>query len=75
MLAREVARLGLNIIVYTGYTYEHIRENGSAHPGWSELLETADTLVDGPFKQELHDPMLRFRGSTNQRIIDLKGQR
>lgn len=71
-LAREVASLGLNIIVYTGYTYEYIKENSSVHPGWSELLETVDTLVDGPFKQELHDPMLRFRGSSNQRIIDLK---
>lgn len=73
VLAGEVARLGLNIIVYTGYTYEYIRENGSVQLGWSELLEAADTLVDGPFIQELYDPMLRFRGSSNQRIIDLKG--
>lgn len=71
-LAREATVLGLSIIVYTGYTYEYIRENSSAHHGWKELLETADTLVDGPFIQELYDHMLRFRGSSNQRIIDLK---
>jgi len=72
VLAEEAARLGLNIIVYTGYTYEYIRENSNANPGWKKLLEAADTLVDGPFIQELCDPMLRFRGSSNQRIIDLK---
>lgn len=71
-LAREVAGLGLSTIVYTGYTYEYLTENSSANPGWARLLEFADTLVDGPFVQELQDPMLQFRGSSNQRIIDLK---
>lgn len=73
-LAGELVSLGLNMIIYTGYTYEYIRENSSVKPGWRELLETADTLVDGPFMQELKDPLLRFRGSSNQCIIDLKGQ-
>lgn len=75
VLAGEVVSLGLNIIIYTGYTYEYLRENSSAKPGWGELLEIADTLVDGPFIQELQDPLLRFRGSSNQRIIDLKQTR
>lgn len=74
-LAGEVVSLGLNVIIYTGYTYEYIRENSSVKPGWRELLETADTLVDGPFLQEFQDPLLRFRGSSNQRIIDLKQTR
>ena len=37
-----------------------------------ELIKVADMLVDGPFVEELKDTTLRFRGSSNQRIIELK---
>ena len=53
-----------DIWLYSGYTYEVLRDK--------EILTLADVLVDGPFLLELKDAGLAFRGSRNQRIIDLK---
>jgi len=53
-----------DIWLYSGYTYEALRDK--------EILTLADVLVDGPFLLELKDAGLAFRGSRNQRIIDLK---
>ncbi|HHW31790.1 MAG TPA: anaerobic ribonucleoside-triphosphate reductase activating protein [Clostridiaceae bacterium] len=74
-LAQRVHNLNLNVMVYTGYTYEEIIDGAGANPGWKKLLESADILVDGPFIQAEKDYMLRFRGSKNQRIIDLNKTR
>lgn len=56
------------IWVYSGYTYEEILENEKR----TELLKLCDVLVDGRFVEELKDLKLKFRGSSNQRIIDVK---
>ena len=53
-----------DIWLYSGYTYEVLRDK--------EILTLADVLVDGPFLLEQKDAGLAFRGSRNQRIIDLK---
>ena len=53
-----------DIWLYSGYTYEALRDK--------EILSLADVLVDGPFLLEQKDAGLAFRGSRNQRIIDLK---
>ena len=58
-----------DIWVYSGYTYEQLL-NGSEDK--KELLSLCDVLVDGPFMIFLKDLSLRFRGSSNQRIIDIK---
>lgn len=58
-----------DIWVYSGYTYEQLL-NGSEDK--KELLSLCDILVDGPFMIFLKDLSLRFRGSSNQRIIDIK---
>jgi anaerobic ribonucleoside-triphosphate reductase activating protein len=59
---------------YTGYDYERDLLAGQLGP-WEitqELLSTIDILVDGEFHQEEKDLTLRFKGSRNQRIIDVK---
>ncbi|NLM76233.1 MAG: anaerobic ribonucleoside-triphosphate reductase activating protein [Clostridiaceae bacterium] len=72
VLAKEAKNLGLNIMTYTGYTYEYIVKNSSKHRGWEELLDETDILVDGRFEIEKRNLLLKFRGSENQRIIDVK---
>ena len=59
---------------YTGYVYEDLLEGGRAHCEVTEEL-LCDILVDGPFIAEKKNISLRFRGSENQRIIDLKATR
>jgi len=68
ILAKKVKDLGLNVIVYTGYTFEQILKNDQ----FKELLLQTDTLIDGKFDIEQKSLMLKFRGSKNQRIIDVK---
>lgn len=66
-----------NIWCYSGFTYEEMKRDGS-HPrceATDELLSLLDVLVDGRFVEELKDISLRFRGSANQRLIDLKKSR
>ena len=63
---------GLNVWSYTGYTYEYIMENKDKRLGWGELLNNIDVLVDGRFEEEKMQDGLKYRGSTNQRIIDVK---
>lgn len=70
-LAKECHKLGLNIIVYTGYTFEKLINGFEENPQWKELLENTDILVDGPFILSQRSLMLHFRGSKNQRILDV----
>ena len=67
-LAIKVKELGLNVITYTGYTFEQIMKN-IEH---KELLLNTDILIDGKFEISNKDLTLPFRGSKNQRIIDVK---
>lgn len=62
------------IWAFTGYVLDQdLLAGGRKHVEVTdELLSLVDVLVDGPFMEELHDISLRFRGSSNQRIIDLK---
>jgi hypothetical protein len=68
-IVKEIKKyIDKNIWVYSGYTFEEIIENDERF----ELLKQCDVLVDGRFICELKDLTLRFRGSSNQRIIDIK---
>lgn len=59
------------IWAFSGNTLEEIREGHAHCEVTDELLSYLDVLVDGPFVQELYSIRLRFRGSANQRILDL----
>ena len=64
-----------NIWIYSGDTFEHLTstDNTPENINWrTVILSLCDVLIDGPFKQDKYKPNLAFRGSTNQRIIDLK---
>ena len=66
-----------DIWCFSGFTYEELKREGS-HPrceATDDMLEQLDVLVDGRFVEELKDISLRFRGSSNQRLIDLKASR
>ena len=73
-LRRVRERLPVKTVwAFTGFTWEQLHTDGS-HPRCEvtdELLSLVDVLVDGRFVEELHDISLRFRGSSNQRIIDV----
>lgn len=71
-LIQKARDLNKNIIIYTGYTYEAIQKAGKIRREWTTLLELTDILIDGPFQKDKEDPLLKFRGSQNQRIIDVK---
>lgn len=68
-VARRLKALGKNIWTYSGYTLEQILHDEEHHK--RELLKSCDVLVDGPFILAEKDLTLKFRGSRNQRIIDL----
>lgn len=70
-LAREIKERGMNLVIYTGYTYEHLMDDLN-HPEFMELLTFADILIDGPFIMAKKSLELKFRGSSNQRIIDVQ---
>lgn len=57
-----------DIWIYTGFTYEELMKDYGAQV----ILDLTDVLVDGPFVEEQKNLSLRFRGSSNQRIIDVK---
>ena len=66
--------LGFSVVTYTGYRYEELSA-ATENAFWQELLAVTDLLIDGPFDLAQHYPDLRFRGSFNQRLIDLRRQR
>ena len=70
-LAVQVKERGLNIVTYTGFTYEELITMGESNIGVKKLMDLTDILVDGRFVLEERDLTLPFRGSTNQRLIDM----
>ena len=72
-LALAARKRGLNVWCYTGYTYEQLLQR--ARPEELALLDACDVLIDGPFLQAERSLELPWRGSRNQRIIDLNATR
>lgn len=71
-LAMKIKAAGLDVISYSGYTIEYLIKHSNSENGYMELLNEIDYLIDGPFILSLKSYEARFRGSTNQRIIDVK---
>lgn len=73
-LAARLKKEGFNLWAYSGYRYEDL---SSGHPDeWApKLLSLCDVLVDGPFVEALHSYDLQWKGSSNQRVIDLNKTR
>lgn len=70
-LAKEVKNRNLHLLIYTGYTIEELEIRMKKEHELEELLRTADHLIEGRFVQKLRNLSLLYRGSSNQRIIDL----
>ncbi|NHM28017.1 anaerobic ribonucleoside-triphosphate reductase activating protein [Desulfofundulus sp. TPOSR] len=69
-VARHAKARGLNLWIYTGYTWEELLDHPD--PAVLRLLALADVVVDGRFVQEEAYLDLPFRGSANQRLIDVR---
>lgn len=65
LLSKKIHNIGLNIWLYTGFTIENLKKDNK----YNEILDNIDVIVDGPFIEEKKDLTLKFRGSSNQRII------
>ena len=71
-IAKYAKTLGMNIWCYTGYTYEQLMFLGKSNKHVMDFLSMVDVLVDGRFIKEEKSQAALFRGSTNQRIIDVQ---
>lgn len=67
-LGRMLKAAGYEVAAYSGFTFEQLL---AGTPAQKELLETIDVLIDGPFLQAEKSLELSFRGSRNQRILDV----
>ncbi|MGN1411558.1 MAG: anaerobic ribonucleoside-triphosphate reductase activating protein [Oscillospiraceae bacterium] len=71
-LGRKINELNpnLDIITYTGFTFEYLLSHANEDNGYLELLKVSNMLVDGKFEKDKQSYDLVFRGSSNQRFID-----
>ena len=71
-LAARIRERGLDIVAYSGFRYEELLELAKVQPAVGQLLRLVNLLVDGPYRQDERDLRLAFRGSRNQRLIDVQ---
>jgi anaerobic ribonucleoside-triphosphate reductase activating protein len=70
VLARSAHKHGINVWAYSGWTFEHLRDHGTE--AQKALLQHVDVLVDGPYIEAERTLSLPWRGSKNQRLIDVQ---
>lgn len=71
-LAERFKARGLHLMAYSGWTYEQLVKKGESEPAVEKLLSLLDILVDGRFELEKRSLLLKYRGSENQRLIDVQ---
>ena len=71
-LATAAHEKRLNVWMFTGYTFEELATLSGSDPAISKLLGLVDVLVDGPYLSTERTLQLKWRGSKNQRVVDVK---
>ena len=71
-IIKHARKKGLDIWLYTGFTYEEVIKMSKKNKVYTDILKNTDVLVDGRFVLEERDLSLLFRGSRNQRLIDVQ---
>jgi len=71
VIAEKAREHGLDVMTYSGFTYEHLIKKAETESSVRELLAATNYLVDGRYVEAQRDLNLRFRGSKNQRILDV----
>ena len=71
-IANAMQMNGYSVWAYSGWTYEQLLEKAKSEPAIIDFLKNVDYLVDGPFVLSKKNLLLLFRGSSNQRIIDVQ---
>jgi len=70
-IAHAIRQTGWDVVIYTGYTYEELLDLSNTDAGIKGLFSLCDLLIDGKYIHKLRSAKLPFRGSSNQRIIDM----
>ena len=63
---------GKTVWVYTGYTFDYLLSKVDKDPYLKDIINYTDVLIDGVYKKDLRDISLKWRGSSNQRVIDVQ---
>ena len=71
-LAAALKDKGFHLMCYSGFTFEELLDGANDENFWGELLKYTDFLVDGKFEEDKKHYTLLFKGSENQRIIDVQ---
>ncbi len=71
-IAKEAHKAGLNVVTYTGYEFSELYLLAQENDNIMSLLKNTDILIDGKFILEKRNILLKFKGSENQNIIDVK---
>ena len=71
-IAKSAREMGLQVMTYSGYAFEELLQLSEERSGYKDLMMYTDILIDGKFELDKKSLDLRYRGSSNQRAIDMK---
>ena len=71
-LAKKLHEANINIWAYTGYTFEELMKLAQTNPYIKQMINNVDVIVDGRFMKDKMSENLKYCGSSNQRVIDVK---
>lgn len=71
VIGHEVKKRNLSVVTFTGFVFEDLLEQSRTNHDIAALMAVTDILIDGPFLLSQRDISLAFRGSSNQRLLDM----